>query len=265
MTSRPLKVALAYPGCHRRGGVERVLVETANFLAERGHSVHVYACDWDKGVLDERVRKHHVALRTHSPLLRAALFAPHVSRMINAQHFDARGGFGSETPDGALSWAQSVHAAWMEISGRERSGCDKLKQRLNPFHPLALAMERRIYRGRRYGHVVALSSGVADDLVRFYDVPRDDITVIPNGFAPQEFNLARRDARESRRAELGYPPDARVVIFVANELERKGFGPLLRAIAQLNDPNAHLLAVGRLDAGAYVEEIAALGMSERVR
>ena len=67
------------------------------------------------------------------------------------------------------------------------------------------------------------------------------------------------------RAELGYDVDAQVVIFVANELERKGFGPLLRAIRRLQDPNVYLLAVGRLNPQAYAEEIEQLGLTSRVR
>jgi UDP-glucose:(heptosyl)LPS alpha-1,3-glucosyltransferase len=56
-----------------------------------------------------------------------------------------------------------------------------------------------------------------------------------------------------------------VVIFVANELERKGFFPLLRAIASLKKSTVRLLAVGRLSERACAAEIAALGMTGRVR
>lgn len=66
------------------------------------------------------------------------------------------------------------------------------------------------------------------------------------------------------RQELGYGEEDRVVVFVANELERKGFGPLLRAMAALKNPNLRLLAVGRLNPATYAEEIAQLGMTGRI-
>ena len=49
-----------------------------------------------------------------------------------------------------------------------------------------------------------------------------------------------------------------MVIFVANELERKGFGPLLRAVESLKEDRIKILAVGRLDSRA-------VGKSSRVQ
>ena len=71
--------------------------------------------------------------------------------------------------------------------------------------------------------------------------------------------------RPTIRQRLGYRDDDHVIVFVANEYERKGFGPLLRAIAKLADPKLKLLAVGRLDPSTYAAEIGALGMTDRVR
>ena len=100
---------------------------------------------------------------------------------------------------------------------------------------------------------------------RLYGVPPGDIAVLPNGYSPAEFSAARvREHRAPMRAKLGYAEGDKVVIFVANELERKGFGPLLRAAASLNDPRLRLLAVGRLDGGRYADEIRRLGLTDRV-
>jgi UDP-glucose:(heptosyl)LPS alpha-1,3-glucosyltransferase len=176
------------------------------------------------------------------------------------------GGFGIAAPCSEVVWVQSVQKAWLEISGSQRNFKGRLKQRLNLFHPLILAMERSYYGGRKYRKLIALSDQVKDDLMRFYGVPEKDIVVIPNGFAPSEFNLARRDEqREAMRQKLNYTDSDRVVIFAANELERKGFGPLLRAIAALDDSSVHLLAVGRLNPFAYASEIQRLGMAQRVQ
>jgi UDP-glucose:(heptosyl)LPS alpha-1,3-glucosyltransferase len=118
---------------------------------------------------------------------------------------------------------------------------------------------------RRYRRLIALTPRVKDDLVRLYGTPAEDIAVIPNGYARNEFCLERRaQKREPMRAQLGYQESNRVIIFVANELERKGFFPLLRAIARLDDPNIRLLAVGELDASSCQREIERLRMDGRV-
>jgi UDP-glucose:(heptosyl)LPS alpha-1,3-glucosyltransferase len=175
-------------------------------------------------------------------------------------------GFGAAAAPGSVVWMQSVHAAWMETSRRTRGPLGRLKQRLNPFHPIILHLERKLLAGRRYRKIIALTEQVRDDVEKFYGVQREDIVVIPNGFSPQEFSLAGvAKMRAPIRARLGYAEGAKVVIFVANELERKGFRPLLRAIARLGDPTVHLLAVGRLSASACESEICALGLSGRVK
>jgi UDP-glucose:(heptosyl)LPS alpha-1,3-glucosyltransferase len=163
-------------------------------------------------------------------------------------------------------WMTSVHAAWIEISQRSRPFWGRCKQRLNPFHPVILAMERRLLGERRYRKIIALTEQVRSDVLRIYNVPESDVLVVPNGYAASEFNPVHSAANRSRmRERLGYSPTDKVVVFVANELDRKGFTPLLRAIASLRDSRIHLLAVGRLDPNQCRGTIASLGMGERVK
>lgn len=263
-----MKVSLSFPGAHRRGGIERVVLECADFLASRGHETHLFASDWDRERLGERVCIHAIPLPRRGSVPRTFLYARRARRALDAQTPPAQvhASFGVLSPPGGVMWVPSVHKAWLEVSGRQRGLRGRLKQRLNLLHPLLLALEHNAFARRRYKRLVALTAQVKADLVRLYHVPPADIDILPNGYAPAEFNWARAEAqRADMRAELGYGAGDTVVIFVANELERKGFGPLLRAVAGLDDPRVHLLAVGRLSAQAYAPEIARLGMARRVQ
>jgi UDP-glucose:(heptosyl)LPS alpha-1,3-glucosyltransferase len=263
-----MRVALSFSGCNRRGGVERVMLECANFLQSRGHETHAYASDWDERYIDPAVIRHHVPVRMNPSVWHIPAFAAGSRKALRQMDpaADVLGSFGVHSPPGGVMWVQSVHKAWLKISGNQREFKGRLKQRCNPFHPVILAFERHYFGGRRYRKLVALSQTVKQDLMEFYNVPGQDIVIIPNGFAPSEFNLKRRaELRDSMRQELGYSQEDKVVIFVANELERKGFGPLLRAIASLQDPNVRLLAVGRLSADSYASEIARLKLTSHVK
>jgi UDP-glucose:(heptosyl)LPS alpha-1,3-glucosyltransferase len=55
-----------------------------------------------------------------------------------------------------------------------------------------------------------------------------------------------------------------VVLFVANEWERKGLMPLLEAVAKVRDASVHLVAAGRLPAGLIMHRATKLGIQERV-
>src|SRR5258706_1644812 len=229
-----MKVALSFPGCHRRGGVERVMFESANFLAGRGHETHVYASDFADAELHPTVCRHAIRPSKMIDVLNLFSFSRRTQRQLAATmgQPDVHGVFGIQCPRGGVLWVQSVHRAWLEISGRRRNWAGRAKQAVNPFHPIVLALEERYYAQRNYRKLIALTEQVKSDLMRLYSVPGDDIVVLPNGFSPGEFNyeIARAERSQARQG-LGIAPDEQAILFVANELERKGFGPLVRAMS----------------------------------
>ncbi len=80
------------------------------------------------------------------------------------------------------------------------------------------------------------------------------------------FDAARKaSTRTEARARLGYGRDDRVLLFVANELERKGFGVLLDAVGQLDDPRIKILGAGRVAPAAYQGQLERLGLAGRLR
>ena len=260
-----LHIALCFPRINRRGGVERIALEAANFLAKRGHRVTVLCVECDRAELHPSIEVAHVNAPLRPPPVRLWAFARRSRRVLKKlENVDCVASFGAMSPRGVY-WVQSVHAAWLDISSKKRKGLALLKQKLNLVHPVALRFERRNFGTRHYDKLVALTPEVRDDLQRFYGVPERDVVIIPNGFSPEEFNPERAGRERARvRDELDLSPTARVVCFVANETARKGFGPLLRAIAQLDDPSVHLLAVGRLDVRSFEREIETLGLKGRV-
>lgn len=263
-----MRVVLSFQGCHRRGGVERVMLECANFLRSRGHLVTVLASEFDHAALDPQIEKLKVAPRFHNPLLRLVSFGAGSSRFLARLNPppDVHAAFGVICPPGGVLWVPSVHRAWIETSQRERALGGQLKQWANPMHYYLLARERWYFKGRRYQRLIALSERVSADLTRFYGVPSADIEILPNGYNPAEFNVRRRiSERDDARRDLGYAGSERVIVFVANELARKGFGPLIRAIAQLKSPKPKLLVVGRVTPGSYTREIGRLGLADGVK
>lgn len=244
------------------------MVECANFLAARGHAVQVLAAEFEDAVLWPGIEKVAVPSASEIPLLRLMGFAKKSERVLaglNPQP-DVHAAFGVISPPGGIMWVQSVHRAWIEISQRERNLKGRIKQWVNPIHPYLLAREKWYFQSRRYTRLIALTEQVKADLMRFYSVPAADIDILPNGYSPAEFNVARRGAdRAAVRAELGFADSDQVVVFVANELERKGFGPLMRAMAKLRDKSLRLLVVGRVTPSGYIAEMRSLGIADQVK
>jgi UDP-glucose:(heptosyl)LPS alpha-1,3-glucosyltransferase len=261
-----MKIALCFPGCHTRGGVERVVQQTAIYLAGRGHEIHVFANRWDP-LENESIHFHAVPMFRRPEFLRAPTYFRACTAMLRPEEFDVVNVHGCECPTGHVFRLHSLHRAWLESSRRFRGpvSLGRLKQRLNPLHPFLLRLEAKHFRGRRYRRVIALSESVREDLHRHYGVPPSDVDVIPNGFSPETFNPTRRaERREEMRKEIGLNPDQPAMLFVANELYRKGYPVILEAMKRLNRRNLQLLVVGGVNGGEVMRLAAAAGVADQV-
>ena len=244
----PVRIALTYPEINLVGGVERVVVECANHLARGGHEVTVYASRWDASVLDPAVRRTHVPVRPRPEALAALAYRRRATRLLREADHDVHASFSALSPLGGVFWTPSVHAAAVEDALARRSPAERAVVRANPYHVVRLRLEKELYAPGNYRRVIAQTEGVKADVMRFYDVPADDIDVLPLGFDPVAFDAARRERRRAEaRASFGYGEDDFVVLFVGNELERKGFDTLVAAMRMV--PEARLHVVGRLDPG----------------
>jgi len=261
-----MRVALAFPGCHRRAGVERVMWECARFLDRRGHSVTVFANEWEPcpGAGIEYVR---VPMLKTPFFLRGWSYFRNCTAMLDRSRFDVLNTHGCVCPTGGVQWVQSVHHAWLERSRKMRSplSLSRLRQRINPLHPVLLHLERKHFRQGSYRKIIATTEEVRSDLVRLFGLPADDIVIVPNGFSPEEFNPERRQSRRAEaRARVGLADTDIALLFVAHELERKGYRTILDAMVLLGRPEVKLLVVGRADRRQAQELAAARGMERQV-
>ena len=135
------------------------------------------------------------------------------------------------------------------------------KRNMDAFEtPGQVALQRVAH--RLATHVTAVSEAVADTVVSL-GVPRDRITVIPNGVDASRFEGATAD-----RGRLGVNGEGVVVGSVGCLAARKDYGTLLDALARLRaqglDP--WLVLVGDGPERASLEERAReLGLEDRVR
>lgn len=245
-----MRVALSFPGCHRRGGVERIVFECARYLASSQNHVDVFASEWET-IPSPSIAYHRVKHPSQPAFLRPHGYFKACTKELRRHTYDVLNTHGCVCPTGGVHWVQSIHRAWLEVSRRFRPllTVAGVRQKLNPLHPLLLALEARHFRRRDYRRVIATTQQVREDLKRIYGVPEQDVELIPNGFHPSEFSAARRfERRAGERERLGLANDEIALLFVANELERKGYPVLLKALKRLNRRDIRLLVVGRADA-----------------
>jgi UDP-glucose:(heptosyl)LPS alpha-1,3-glucosyltransferase len=259
-----MRIALSAPDVNLAGGIERVVTETANWLAGAGHHVTVYAARTERAVLADAVQVHEIHVPANMDVLGLG-FRSRADSAIKADGADVHGAFSALSPLGGVFWIPSVHRVGYDLLLTRRSVIGRLPVRLNPYHRVRLRLEREMFSPGGYSRLLALSDGVKSDVMSIYGVPETDVDVLPYGFDPGVFDAARREsARAEARVRFGYEEGDRVLLFVANELERKGFDVLLEALALLDDQSVKLLGAGRVAPHRYRSQIARLGLASRL-
>lgn len=269
-----MRVALSFPGCFRRGGVERVVLAMANGLSARGHEVHVFARTFELDQMDNRLTTHIIAdCPSPRPAKRLKSFPEACQAKIAATglSFDVKVGFGVACPPSDIAWVQSVHARWVKAAKGPAGGSrwQRFRRQLNSFHAAATGLEAERFGPpgpRAHRNLLALSPTVGTDLEEFYCVDPQRWQVLPNGVDPVAFNSSRAsDMRASARERFQLRPNDRVIVFVANESVRKGLPTLLQAVARLEQPDVKILAAGRLPHREVQTEAKRLGIESSVR
>lgn len=260
-------LAVVFETTHRRGGVERVAWDLMAHVA-RGHSTTFVGFRADEG-LPERVTFRQVPPWHGVRSLGPAAFRHRAARTVAALRPKHIVGFGATAPTSEIIWVGSVHRAWLEAARTVRAGRVEIPAQLRfvmPRHRVLLALERIQFRECSARLVICTSTREVDDLERFYGLDPSRTAVLPNPFDPDLFSIERRKThREEARAALGVRPGQLAVLFVANELHRKGFGQTLQAMAAAKNDRLSLHLLGRAAPGPYQHLIDRLGLRDRVR
>jgi glycosyltransferase involved in cell wall biosynthesis len=123
-------------------------------------------------------------------------------------------------------------------------------------------IEHRLLRFRPL--CIAVTPRVAADLERTYGVPPDRIEVVPYPVDLDTFAFDEA-ARGIRRAALGVPDERLVVLFVGDDLLRKGLHRAIAALARAQRSDIELWVAGGGDARRFREFAGGLGVADRVR
>lgn len=122
-------------------------------------------------------------------------------------------------------------------------------------------VERAIY--RRAAAIIVLSSAFKDIVVEQFGIDAERVHVVPPGVDLTTFSPGDRDAA---RDMIGVPSSAWIVATARRLVPRMGLDVLLRAWAELDDPDRMLLIAGEGDARPQLESLVSqLGLEAYVR
>jgi glycosyltransferase involved in cell wall biosynthesis len=235
-----LKIAIVsdaiYP--YNKGGKEKRIYEISTRLAKRGHTVKVYCMKWwegpdtriDEGVLIKAISPYFPLYAGEKRSIKEAiLFSLHCLKLIredfdilDVDHMPHFVLFSAKLV--ALLKRKKLHAIWNEVWG-----VSYWIQYMG-FSGVVAALIEKVA-AMLPDKIIAVSEHTAKGLKTKLGVPRQKITVIPNGISIAELeSITLADSRSD-------------IIFVGRLLSNKNVDVLIRSIALLKPKYPHIKCV----------------------
>lgn len=254
------------------GGAERSTAQIAEELARRGHQVTIVCgrLSHDEpppGV--EALAVCPIKPRSTAGLL---IFRRAMVRALDSGSYDATLSITTTVPAAVVQPRGGLIRQAIDRRAASRSNSTSRAARravamLTPKYLTQLALERQTLRDPRVRRVVAVSAYVADSLRRHYGIEDERVEIIPNAaVVPSVPPEERARQREAVRTGLRIGDATTAFLFAAMDPRRKGFEPLLHALARATTAgtDAVLLLAGEFWYG-HQSRVADMGLRDRVR
>ncbi len=258
-----MKIGIAYLEYSRRKGIERISAELADRIAQRGHEVHFHCRTW----LDadsSKVRFHKVPTIDVANSATLLTFSTNAKKSLIQNNYNVTHSYGGVAGCDVVT-AQSCHLAGMEIAKSFIKHDMQIGMNFGITDRIRLSLERRNFGKRQYKKVITCSSLVKRELIKYYDVPVDDIVVIPNGVDTDEFHPSNRNKfREQICSKYHINPSDIILLFVGHEFQRKGLEVIIRSLPLVNDKRIKLLICGGDKSQKFQLLANSLGLKEQI-
>lgn len=251
----------------KRGGAERYLVDLCTRMASEDYEVHIFAERWEEKA--HGIHFHQVKTIPFPKSLRLLTFAIRATKEMEKENYDITLGVGNTLRADILQPHGGVHWAWFWRSLRAYGNpmvwtIKFLGRLLSPRQWVSGWIEDSTYRRKSLSKIIAISDMVKQDMIHWYRIPENRITVVYNGVDLERFHPRNRQYREAIRRRHGIG-DELVILFVSNNFRMKGLGFLMRALADLKmegRPLFKLIILGRDRKAPYLHLAKKIGISE---
>lgn len=262
-----MNIALIHKTFSSYGGTERYITNLSKALLTAGHEVHVFANKWEEA---PGIHFHRIPMLKLGKTAKMLSFAWFTRDIVANTEFDIVQGFGKTVMQDIFRTGGGVHRAWMResliaIRSPFLRNLKYISRVLSPAQWLTLFIERQTFREGNYRRIIAVSERVKRQIMDYYHVPSDAITVIHNGVDLSLFNTdGRQVARDLVRKRFGIGNDDILLVFASTNFHLKGLEYMIRGMARVDRPNLKLLVIGGDDKTLYEGLAKALGIGERV-
>jgi UDP-glucose:(heptosyl)LPS alpha-1,3-glucosyltransferase len=226
------------------GGAERFILRTIKSLGRHQIKTSIIAEDWQDTPPESCTDScDHIKIdkSTGSRSKQFLNFQNKVAETLKSQSFDIIQSHERLVGADIYRLGDGIHAAWVKRLSSIKPWYAKLWLKIDPFHQLIIKTERLMAKDYQLTFV-SNSPMVARELVDWYAVPLERITVIENGIDTSAFQPATPAEKSVAKEKLGLNLDIPTILFVGSGFDRKGAFELTNAMTTL--PEFQLVIVG---------------------
>jgi UDP-glucose:(heptosyl)LPS alpha-1,3-glucosyltransferase len=257
-----MKICLISDSCDRKTGIGKAVFELSDNMIKKGHQVHFIGnyCEDNPNpnLIFHKLfgNKNHLSVS----FLSLRYFSEYI---IKNENFDLVNSFRYIKATDVFT-AQSCHKAGIETRKKYENSIS-IRESFGLFDRMALSLEKYNYTKGNYRKIIAVSNGVKQEIIKYYNVPEDDIIVIPNGVNLNEFKPVENiNVKSKLREKFGFSKDDFILLFVSNEFRRKGLKTVLYSLSLLKKKDLKLIVIGKDNPGFYFELARKLGVFEQI-
>lgn len=256
-----MNIIYSYPFFNEKGGIERHLVALVGHLNAK-HNITVMCYDSNPKLIPN-VNYLLIPYIKLFPFLEYLLFSLITSCYLLSIKSDIIHIHGASGLTGDVVTAHSVHKAWFINSLQKLPFLSKswILKILNPVHYVTILIEYLQYNFFPL-KVIAVSNNVKNDLITYYQVKQDNITVIYNGTDTNVFNPDLKSIPNNKLKNELHLSNELVIGFVANEFKRKGLQTLIRSLHKSIVSNYKVVVIGKDDPLEYQDLIKYFGLEQ---
>ncbi len=247
------------------GGAEQTVARLAGEFAARGHTVTVVAERW-AAQLPVGVIQHAVRVLPGPEALRILTFGLRSVRAARGMTAEVVLSLDRTPGTDVFRAGDGCHRAWLAARARALGSQARLRVILNPLHRTILWLERRLLEADDPPLVIANSRMVRGDLLRYYRVPAERITVVYNGVDLNHFRPPTGAQRAFARNAFNVGSGDVVLLLVGSGFLRKGVASLVRAAGLLHGRatrgRVRVLVVGRGQPRPYLRLAQEIGLPQ---
>tara|TARA_A100001037_G_scaffold48109_1_gene39959 strand:+ start:30754 stop:31905 length:1152 start_codon:yes stop_codon:yes gene_type:complete len=242
------------------GGIQRDLMKLVRECLARGHTVRVYAGEWNAPPPEARMELVMVpaaGLRNHT---RYARFARWVAQHARAHPVDLLVGM-NKMP--GLDVYYAGDSCYAEKARTQRGALYRLLPRYRHF----AHFEHEVFRADVATEILTIADHQQPTFVKHYATPAERFHPLPPGIDRDRAVAPAGSDDAAYRRELGLGEGGRVLLFVGSGFVKKGLDRALTALAALPEPLASstaMLVVGSDNPARFRRMAARLGVAARV-